>query len=296
MATVIERVSSRSTGRDRLNKRIGTQIFIVDLPPNTVMQTPPAGLPIPAFSTFPGDTSLICDNIVADWEPGSVGYSEVRATFTNDRSGTFGGSSPVDPTDPAYRSWSVDFRVVNQNMPYAVRNPFRYAWTNTATTPPTESYITGYEIEQFNYREVHEIIVRRTVVTAFETAQYENIGGQVNTLHKIGDRWYLYSSGSVEELTPGRWKVEHIWQYDPGTPNDFRVSTADLIFPEDQVSQIPGVLPGVLYARPPYHGIVPVPGLYDPGPPPLIGPPSFRAVPEYAVVNLNGWQSLPGMP
>jgi hypothetical protein len=294
MATVTERISSRGTGKDRNNKRLGTRVFIVDLPPDAVNQNPPPGLPIPGFDTFPTDPTLICDNIRADYLDGSTNHSEVRAEYTNDRSGTFGGGAPLDPTAPGFRSWSVDWRVVQTEIPYWVKSPARYSWSNPANQ--TETFITGYEIEQFATREVFETIVRRSVVESFVTADYEKIGSQVNTLHQIGSRVYLYSSGSVEETSPGKWKVEHVWEYDPGTPNNFRPSGPEVGWPQALTSIIPIVSPGVQFARPPYHGVVPTPGIYDPGPPPFVGPPRFAAVPLYAAPTPFGWQTLPGMP
>lgn len=296
MATVTELASSRPTGRDSNGKRVATRVFLVDMAPDAVLASPPDTLPIPGFSTYPSDGSLICDSLKADYRDGSVGWSEVRAEYSNDRSATFGGSEPVNPTDPMFRSWSVDWRVVDQGIPYWVRNPARYAWTNTATNPPTESFITGYELEDFGVKEVHQIVVRRSVVTAFDSTEYERIGAQVNTLHRIGAKWYLYSSGSVEETNDGKWRVEHVWQFDPGTPNAFRQSTAEIGWPKDLTCVVPGMYPGILYARPPFHGIIPSPGIYDPGPPPFIGPPRFTAVPGYAAPDPGGWQTLPGMP
>lgn len=286
-----EQFETRPIGWDRNGKLRGTRVFLVDGEPPTAKNDP--NLP-PTGSEFPGYPALTLDSYEA--VRFSPTQSKVTGAYTSDKSGTFGGSTPPpDPVDPFFASWSLDFRFYDQAIPFVQVDSAKHSYVDVRTNPPTEKQITGYTESEEVHTESRMVATKRVVIAAaFGQTQIAQIKALNGTIVQIGVDFYRFSVGQVEETGPALWSTSYTFEGDNGTP-DIYTNTATLKWPKAMRSVIAGVYPDTDYARPPFHKIVTEPGVYDPGPPPYIGPPRFVAVPMYArAAVLNEYENLPG--
>jgi hypothetical protein len=305
MPTVTELLESRSTAKVG-TARQASRVFIVDLPPDAVLLSPPPGLPIPVFDTFPGDATLRCTGIRADFYGGYIAGSTNQASkvIADYADRTAGNLVPPNPGSPGFASWSVSHDRQTISIPGVRIDPEGYVWSDPTTNQSRTS--TKYERIEDQHSAPFQVIVMRCNVENFTTQHHEIMSNQTGTLHRIGSRWYQYEAGPCEQITdgdqtvPGVWTAEHRWIYDRGTIGI--PSTADVKWPSlfptelrDEFGSQVTMYPGQMWARPPFHGTyIDLRITRNP-------PTYFKVLPTTVALSSQfgpgmGWRLLPGMP
>lgn len=305
MAISRELIESRSIIREKGGKKRGVRVYQIegtspDAAPEVALTSGPP-IPKPGSDRFPTDPSLLCDNLSCDWERGSVDTVRVVATFTNDGSGS---SLPnIDPLDPLFASWSIERRVVTEEIPYAVYDTTAYSYSNVNGV---EKNISAWTVQSTPVMTTLEVIIRRVNCEGVSYAEIERVGNLTNTLVKLPDvngRWYRFICGTFNENAPGKWSVEYHFERDPGVPDlpqfDPNIAFADVRGPAGlHVDPLGGMSgPGYTgtYTRPPFHKIAAVPGIRVPGSDPVaFRPPTWVPIQVYAVSPGTAFASLPG--
>lgn len=282
-----ELIESRST-TDQIGRKGTRRVFHDEISPELAKlepQCPKVG------DKLPWDNEQKCVDVSADWVRGSgnngVKTSEIVVTY--DTSGaTWGG---VNPNDPFFKSWTLSYFRVNQDIPYAFRDTRTHRYNDQAGV---NHFITSFPVQTTAIFETRKKFVRRVRITNMAAAQWEPIGAQTNKLHKIYTFWYLFSVGDIQEVSSGVWDVNYTWEYDPGTPNAFQNLDPDISFPFSNQCRPTGMYPGALYCRPPFHKILTVPQVGPSG-----GDPNAPTWPKFVPIcdyetNASGYNTLPG--
>jgi hypothetical protein len=245
---------------------------------------------IPNETTHPQYPSLIVRSITSQYLPNSAGESLVTAEYDNGRGNA--SLNPVNPTATDFRSWSIEYRIVEVPIPYWIHDPAAHQYPGE-TGPVT---IDTWPIQMWKHKERRTIIRYRTVIMEMNPGVIAAIGDQNDHLHLIGGRWYKFECGTIDEQETGRWAVTYSWERDHGTPDGiFGPQQVGYLFPSSNVSRLEEVYPNVPFTRPPFHDLIPLPGDWSPGPPPFIEPPHINNPVPNAIPNANGWQNLPGV-
>lgn len=248
--TVRELIESRASN-DQIGERGTVRVFQVDATQDLALTADA----LPKLSDkLPWDTGQIVTARSADREGNSVATSRVMVRYSS--SGKWGGINPADVT---YRGWKIGIRRIAQAIPYAIRNPYQYQYTDDQQVT---QFITSYPIHQDLHPETRERYVRQVRINAFDVSTVVNtIRNQTNKLHKIYGLWYLFEAPDIEEVARNVWDVQYSWEFDTGTPDVF-TDTADMVFPHILTPSWianPIYYPEATMARPPYHQVATIP-------------------------------------
>jgi hypothetical protein len=291
MATTRELIESRPTTWERSGIRTGVMVFYADVPPDIVRTDPvtsgPA-IPVPRFSSFPGDPECICDFVRADYWPGSVHESRVTATFTT------AVNISVLPQDPEYTSWAMGTRIMRQRIPYASVDEQGYEYQDENGT---RQFVKQWVANETTNEETRRYVIKRVNLEDFDPIVLAPIiEQQSNTLHVIGGETFLFNGVQANQISENLWSLEYTWEKDSGTPDVSPIFDPGnglmAWWPRRLASSITNAnIPG-LWMRPPYHEIA-INGWeeLDPAYP---WAPSWYAQPLKACPNPNGYLSLPG--
>lgn len=232
------------------------RVFQADVTPDqlaTVTGLPALGDPLPYNNPNPLQP-IIAYNISADYIDGSDKMTLIRVQYSDDPP-TWGGHNPADPF---FKSWSLSYYRVAQPIPYAIRDQRTHSYINTQTGLRVN--IESYPILGDSYWESRMKFIRRVRVRNFVSGNWQAIGDRNNTLHKIYDKWYLFSVGDIQEVARNTWDLAYSWEYDGGTANKFAsFESGSIYYPKNKLSTITGMYTGDQFARPPFHHIVTIP-------------------------------------
>jgi hypothetical protein len=274
---ITELISSHEYTIERTGTRTARRVWLAQMPAQAAIAE--LGLVVNS-TTYPDDPTLTLRTVDGQYQSNSPGYSQITATYDN--GGPWGGA-PVAPTDPTFRSWSVSYQERRVVVPRAFSKSVIYAG------PDGEVTNTFRELNT-DLAPVHTFttISRRTVLTSVSPELFEYLGELTNTLQKIGNRWYRFTVGDMEEVEPNRWTVTYTFENDPGTLNIWAAHdpAGPIIYPSD----LSGDYSTGLFARPPFYNVRAVEEAVNPTTSTI----RFEAEPAYIVLNQNAWQTLPG--
>lgn len=266
------------------------RVFHADVTPDqlaSVTFLPVLGEPLPYSNPNPL-RPIIAYNISADYESGSNNLTRITVAYSDDPP-TWGGHNPADAF---FKSWSLSYYRVAQPIPYAIRDQRSFSYINSQTGVRTN--VLSYPIMGDSYWESRTKFIRRVRVVNFagpgNSANWEAVGERNNTLHKIYNKWYLFTVGDIIESARNTWDLSYAWEWDPGTPNVFSNTDPDVRYPFNMQSIVPGVYTGDSFARPPFHEIVTIPASDINGNPTW---PTFKPKCSYNAVEF-GYVGLPG--
>jgi hypothetical protein len=275
--------------------------FYVPLPPDTAHtwpELPQSGDPFPGQP--PGQIFTIRMDRY-DVAPADDGMSIVTAVYTNDRSGRLNPSP--DRTEPAFKSWSMDFQESVIDFPTVLTYPLKIPGETGPAGQGRTADTTIYKISE------QVIVWERAVVLSNVTFdELRRIGAQNNKIHKIGDRAYRFKAGRLHQTERTAWETVYTWIEDAGTlaplgilgsftypanggpvtvgpPADERQIYVPPRLTNQLLQQITGLADTRQYVRSPFHqiGFELTTGMV----------PQFWQHCPYEV-EANGWQQLPG--
>lgn len=289
---VEEQVNTGDTSQTEAS-RDTTRIFKVwpatqEVACTAIGTSPTTGLvvAIPALGDkLPWDSNQEAVAIVGAYIDDSVQTVMVSVRYSTSGA-TWGG---INPANPNFKSWSMSYSRVIQNIPYAIRDPrqFRYQQGNG-----TVKIVTSYPVRQNYHPEYRKKYIRRLRILAYNASTMDAIiSQQANSLHRIYQRWYLFTTGDIVEAARNTWDVSYVWEYDTGTDDVF-VDTADVAwphFPAPIWMQMPN---GTFYARPPFHEVGTRPIYNTTTNTPFW--PVFEPVCAYDYDDPSGYLTLPG--
>lgn len=281
---VRELIESRSTGKEP-GRDTTTRIFQVS-PVTAELALDVAGVPV-LDEALPWDDEQACVSLVADYWPGSYMVARVVAQYSSDGGTTWGGNNPSDPN---FKSWTLSYGRVAQQIPYAVKDVRTFHYSSNGV----EKFTTSYPVKEVNFWEARKKYIRRLRIRSFTADVMDQIiSRQANKLHKIYGRWYLFVVGDVVEVSKNTWDVSYTWEYDPGTPEipatDPAVTYALVVAPAWIVD--PVHYPAAFWARPPFHQTGTIP-FRDPTTGEISWPDWIATCPYQR--DPIGWLSLPG--
>lgn len=271
---------SRSNG-EQAGRKFTTRVFQDDVTPDVIRNQPECPL---IGDKLPWDADQEVVDISVIPVPNSVSTSKVAVTYDTGGA-TWGGANP---SDPFFKSWSLSYFRIVQEIPYAIRDTRTHRYVDNNVI----KFITSYPVANNPIYESRMKFIRRVRVTNFQVNQWEAIAAQANKLHKIYTRWYLFTIGDIVELSRNTWDATYTFEYDPGTPNIFlnTASDPDISLPWSNQA-LNAMYPGVLYCRPPFHRFLTIPQYST-----LTNSPSwpvFRPILDFEL-NQTGHLTLPG--
>ncbi len=281
MASEVSEIKeSRETRTESGGRKTTTRVFHINVPQDIALDQ--TGIP-QDDEALPWDSSQTAFSRVASYQTGSVNYSRVVVTYSNDPP-TWGGGNPGDIT---FKGWNISYYRISQAIPYAIRDPRGYRWTDATGASQA---ITTYPVQYTNHLEARKRFIRHVRISNLTAAQWEPIGNLSNSLMKINNRWYLFTLGDLQEVARNVWDTSYTFEYDPGTPSGVFPIDDDYDFPDGLAAVRPpgGFGTATFWTRPPYHEVRLIPGYFNNAP----TWPVWRAICAYTV-NQNGWQLLP---
>lgn len=274
-----------ATGHSRARRT-----FMVDVAPKLIPRDGSlAGLP-GINDPHPDIPGAIVDRVIAGVMDGLSAWSRVEILYSSDRQFQF-PTPPLDPSQPGFKSWSMDFITVTTEIPIA-KKIMRTVPQPNGGAPQTQT-TWAYNQPDTNLKVLETRIIYRYRLAldlsspGFPQPNWAAIGANNNKLNSISGSVYRFESGTWTQTTPTSWEGSYSWEYDGGTKapdvvNATPVESGTIIVP-------PGTAGGSLF-RPPFA----VWQAISPTIPTPTGYPFFVYQVPYEE-NLNGHLALPGV-
>jgi len=285
MANAYELRPGSQPRADYKGSRTASRRFLVDVTPDLVpLDGSIVGLPAinSSHPTIPGARA---DLIEASEVPGKKDWAYADVLYSTERKFGF-PKQPIATNELTFKSWGMEPLTVDRAIPVAKKI------TRSVPSPsggaPTTVTTWGYGPDfTVSYFETVPIVIRKVVLSTFDSSIWNAIIEQNNKIHVLPDGLpYRFEAGAITQTTATAWETTYSWYGDTGSVapkliNPANLNNADIIYP-------PG-LPGFFYSRSAF-------GVWQVVHNPLNPWPKFIETFPYDDDTPGGWSTLPGDP